>query len=183
MSFKALRRTRGEEICGQEANSLIGFHRRVPLLPSLTPRAKASSSWRFLSCLFALLATSSPPGTPLFSSASMLARLGSHRLSISSEERCGAERWALCSRRCWQQASEEAVALLQSPLTQDGDWWQPAQSWLCIWSKCGRSTEEEEQGGTGLSSGRPEGRSVPHTMAFFHTPKKEERETGRERER
>lgn len=121
VSFKALRRTRGEEICGQEANSLIGFHKSVPLLPSLTPRAKASSSCRFLSCLLALWVIRSPPKPPRFSSASMLDCSGSHRLSISSAERCGGETGVLCSRRCRQQPRAEAAATPHSPLTQEGD--------------------------------------------------------------
>lgn len=67
----------------------MGFHKSVPLLPSLTPRAKASSSWRFLSCLLALWVISSPPRPPLLSSASTPARLDSHRRSIFSEESRG----------------------------------------------------------------------------------------------
>lgn len=149
----------------------MGFHRSAPLLPSLTPRAKASSSWLFLSCLLALWVIKSPP---LFPSAPMLSCSGSHRLSISSEERCSGETWVLCRRRCRQQPSAEVAATLHSPLTQEGDWRHPARGWLCIWSDSSGSSQQEEQRER-VASGRPEGRSVPHTMALFHTPRKRER--------
>ncbi|KAG7242124.1 hypothetical protein INR49_024170 [Caranx melampygus] len=84
----------------------------------------------------------------------MLDWSGSHRLSVSSGERCE-DKWVLCSRRCRQQPSAEAAATLHSSLTQEV------------------AAESKKSQGTRTSSGRPEGRSVPHTMALFHTPRKE----------
>lgn len=156
----------------------MGFHKSVPLLPSLTPRAKASNSWCFLSCFLALWVRSSTPKPPLFPSASML---DSQRLSrLSAGERRGDGVWVLRSRRCWQQPSWEVDAPLHSSVTWESDGWEPARVGVCICSETSGSSEHAETGGGAkrVVGGLRAGVCLQQWSSFTH-PEREERQRDR----